>query len=171
MAFFFLEKSDGLYVKCIFKKVKGLPWLQSSRNKQKIYHQQRQNPVLRICANVCATLQLPPNFPKNAKQDTLLLHCNLSMVDHLKRMMGFDFQGARRLAWFKWGIPCAKPISGKRSERANHLAGSPLHASPRLPAFLCLLITTHGPLSAWPTRRSSSRTATAQAIPHWGPCD
>ena len=46
--------------------------------KENVY-QQRQKPVLRICANVCVTFQLPPNFSENAKQDTLLMCCNLPM--------------------------------------------------------------------------------------------
>lgn len=57
--------------------------------------------VLRICANVCATCQLPPNVSENAKQDTLLSHCNLLGLDHLKRMTEFGIQGERGLAGFQ----------------------------------------------------------------------
>ena len=42
-------------------------------------HLQRQKTVSRVCANVCDTFQLPPSFPGKAKQDTLIMHCNLPM--------------------------------------------------------------------------------------------
>lgn len=35
---------------------------------------------IRICANVWATCQFPPNISENAKQDTLLSHCNLPIT-------------------------------------------------------------------------------------------
>ena len=43
------------------------------------FHLQRQKTVSRVCANVCDTFQLPPSFPGKAKQDTLIMHCNLPM--------------------------------------------------------------------------------------------
>lgn len=43
----------------------------------------------------------PPNVSENAKQDTLLPHCNLLMPDHLKRMMESGVQGERGLAGFQ----------------------------------------------------------------------
>lgn len=129
--------------------------------------------VLRLCANACAIFQLPPNFPKYAKQDTLLLHCNLPVVDHLKRMMEFGFQGERRLARFKWGILYAKSISGKRSKTASHLADSPSTYFSQAPGFLVSLNhNTWSSLSmTYLEKKFSDRQAIAQAILCWGPRD
>lgn len=125
--------------------------------KENVLPTKTENSIKNWCQR-CATFQFPLNLSENAKQDTLLLHCNLPIADHLNWMTGFSFQGEEGLAGFIWGILCAKATFPERDQKEpDTWLVLLLHAPPRLLAFLYLLIITNGPFSAWPTWISSSR--------------
>lgn len=64
-----------------------------------------------------------------------------------------------------------RPIFLERDQKGPATWLVLLHASPRLLAFLCLLITTHGLLSAWPTGEVLKQIGYCSGILHCGSCD
>lgn len=93
--------------------------------KENLWPTKTENSIKNLCQYMCHLPASPTCFWK-CKTRYLLAHWNLPKLDHLKRMTEFGVQGERGPAGFQWGSQCARAhISGKRSERASPLAGSP----------------------------------------------